>query len=236
MHRIKRISVRSSNFSWPFCEEGQLKLELRTFITAAFCILLTAFYLLPAVQAQSTGGIKGKVRNLNGDSIGGATITARQNGKDLKTVTAGNKGDFTLDGLESGVYNVVFEARGYSSGVKYDVPVQSGKIRDLGGNLIMQVDRGSFVIINGSVYYKSGHSIPGADVKIERINGDGSVRKVTTLYTDIGGEFAFRQKEGAAKFRITATFRGVSASKDIEVDSAAIYRLAITLDLERGEK
>lgn len=200
-----------------------------------FCLLLSAFCLLPSVHAQ-TGGIKGKVRNMNGDGIGGATITARQNGKDLKTVKAGNKGDFQLEGLESGVYNVVFEANGYSSGVKYEVPVQSGKIRDLGGNLIMQVDRGSFVIINGSVYYKSGHSIPGADIKIERINADGSLRKVTTMYSDIGGEFAFRQKEGTAKFRITATYKGVSASKDIEVDTAAIYHIAITLNLERGEK
>jgi len=199
-------------------------------------ILLTAYCLPPTAYCQTTGGIKGKVRNMNGDGIGGATITARQNGKDLKTVTAGSKGDFLLEGLESGVYNVVFEASGYSSGVKYEVPVQSGKTRDLGGNLVMQVDRGSFVIINGSVFYKTGHSIPGADIKIERINANGSLRKVTTTYTDVGGEFAFRQKEGTAKFRITASYKGVSASKDIEVDSAAIYRLSIILDVERGDK
>ena len=223
MHRIRIVIEKYARFRFGL-------------LPTAFCLLAFAFCLPPTAYCQTTGGIKGKVRNMNGDGIGGATITARQNGKDLKTVTAGKKGDFQVDGLESGVYNVVFDARGYSSGVKYDVPVQSGKIRDLGGNLIMQVDRGSFVIINGSVYFKSGHSIPGADVKIERVNGDGSVRKVTTLYTDVGGEFAFRQKEGAAKFRITATYKGISASKDIEVDSAAIYRLSIILDVERGEK
>jgi hypothetical protein len=199
-------------------------------------VLLAAYCLPPAAYCQTTGGIKGKLRNLNGQGIGGATITARQNGKDLKSATSTGKGDFQLDGLESGVYNVVFDAKGYSSGVKYDVPVQSGKIRDLGANLIMQVDRGSFVIVNGSVFFKSGHSIPGAEVKVERINGDGSLRKITTTYSDNSGEFGFRQEEGAAKFRITATYKGISASKDIEVDNAAIYRLSIILDVERGDK
>lgn len=223
MHRIRVISEKYARFRY-------------SILPTAFCLLVFAYCLAPTAYCQATGGIKGKLRNLNGEGIGGATITARQNGKDLKSATSAAKGDFQLDGLESGVYNVVFDAKGYSSGVKYDVPVQSGKIRDLGGNLVMQVDRGSFVIVNGSVFFKSGHSIPGAEVKVERINWDGSLRKFTTLYSDSSGEFAFRQKEGAAKFRITATYKGVSASKDIEVDSAAIYRLSIILDVERGDK
>ena len=41
--------------------------------------------------------------------------------------------------------------------------------------------------------------------------------------------------EGAAKYRITATVKGVSVSKEVEVESAAIYRLALNLEA-KGEK
>jgi hypothetical protein len=47
------------------------------------------------------------------------------------------------------------------------------------------------------------------------------------------GEFTFKFSEGAAKYRVTASAKGASASKEIEVDSAAIYRLAINLNLNK---
>ena len=81
-----------------------------------------------------------------------------------------------------------------------------------------------------------GTSVAAAEVKVERVNSDGSTKKLGTLYTNISGEFAFRQPEGAAKFRITAKYKDTTASKEIEVDSAAIYRLAISLDVSRQEK
>jgi hypothetical protein len=54
--------------------------------------------------------------------------------------------------------------------------------------------------------------------------------------TNIRGEFIFRQPDGAAKYRMTAKFRDATATKDIEVTTAAIYRLAISLDINRQEK
>ena len=53
--------------------------------------------------------------------------------------------------------------------------------------------------------------------------------------TNIYGEFSFRQPEGAATYRLTAKYKNHTASKDIEVDNAAIYRLAISLDVSRQE-
>ena len=204
-------------------------------LPTAICLLLTVYCSLLTAHAQ-TGAVKGRVKNLNGDGIAGATITARLGGKDIRTTKSSGKGDFLLDNLESGVYNIVFDARGYSAGIKYSVEIKSGKTRDLGGNLILLVDRGTQVIVNGSVYYKNGTSLAGAEVKIERINADGSVRKMTTGYTNESGEFTFRQPEAKAKFRITATHKGVSGTKEIEVETAAVYRLAISLDISRPEE
>jgi len=191
--------------------------------------------MLPAVLAQ-TGGVKGKVKNLNGDGIGGATVTARLNGQDVRSATADKKGEFTIDGLEDGVYNIVVDARGYSSGVKTGVEVAKGKVRDLGDRLVLSTDRGSFVIVEGSVFDKNGASLPGAEIKVERVNADGSTRKLDIRpepYSDNSGEFAFRQRPGEQKLRITAKYDGKTAAKDLNVDNAAIYRLALSLDVER---
>ncbi|MEQ1646768.1 MAG: carboxypeptidase-like regulatory domain-containing protein, partial [Pyrinomonadaceae bacterium] len=197
--------------------------------------VLAAFCLLPSAYAQ-TGGLKGKVKNMEGDGIGGAEVTARLNGKDIRTVTANSRGDFILEPLDAGLYNLVFDAKGYAAAVKHNVEVKAGKTKDLGGGLILMVDRGMQVIIEGSVYYKNGTSLAGAEVKIERVNPDGSTSKVRTMYASESGEVVLRQGEGKAKFRFTATHKGVTGSKEIEVDGAARYRFSIILDVERERK
>ncbi|MBK6724008.1 MAG: carboxypeptidase regulatory-like domain-containing protein [Acidobacteria bacterium] len=145
-------------------------LNLRTTAVIAAVLLFSAFGTLLTANAQTTGGLKGKVKNMEGGGIAEATVTARLNGKDIRTVTSNNRGDFTLDGLESGLYNVLFDAKGYAAAVKYNVEVKPGKTRDMGSGLILMVDRGMQVIIEGSVYYKDGTSLSGAEVKIERVN------------------------------------------------------------------
>jgi hypothetical protein len=198
-------------------------------------LLLTAsafLYSLP-VQGQMTGGVKGKVRNSNGNTIAGASITARVNGKDLRTAHTDKKGEFVLQGLEPGVYSFVFDANGYQSGVKSGIEVAGGKTRDLGDRLILAPDRGSFVIITGSVFDRGGHSLPDAEVRIDRLKADGSAKKLVTLYSNGVGEFAHRQAPGEQRFRVTASFGGKTASKEIQVDTAAIYRVALSLDVDR---
>ncbi len=203
--------------------------------TAVFAILL-AFSALTVFAQAATGGAKGKVRNAKGDGIPGATITARLTGKDIKSVKSDAKGNFELTGLEPGVYNFVFEKSGYGAGVKYNVEIKSKSVVNLGDNLALMQDQGTLVLINGSVYNQDGRSITGAKIEIERINADGSTKKVGSGYTSVSGEFTFRQPEGAATFRVTATMKGVKGSKEITVDSAGVYRLAITLNLAKEEK
>jgi hypothetical protein len=209
---------------------------MKIFKNAAFFVLLLTLSSLSAFAQSETGGAKGKVRNVKGDGIGSATITARLKGQDVKTVKSDAKGNFEMSGLQPGIYNFVFDKSGYGSGVKYNIEIKKKKTENLGDRLILMVDQGSLVLINGSVYNQDGRSITGAKIEIERINSDGSTKKVGNGYTNVSGEFTFRQPDSAAKFRVTASIKGVSDSKELTVDSAGIYRLAITLNLPKEEK
>ncbi len=199
---------------------------MKKFIISSLFLVLSA----GLVFAQSTGGLKGKVRDTKGKSISGVTITVRQKGEDLKSVKSDSKGEFVMEGLKPGIYNVVFERDGYGAGVLYNVEVQKKRVGDLGNRLVMSVDQGTLVIINGSVFNQFGGSIYGAKVEIERIS-DSSTIKLGSSYTSQSGEFIFRFTEKNDRFRVTATAKGISATKEIEVNGAAVYRLALTLVL-----
>lgn len=196
-------------------------------------IAVSVFLLSASVLAQSTGGVRGKVRTNSGKGIAGANVTVRQDGKDLKSVNADSKGDFLIDGLESGRYNIVFEAKGYSSGVLYNVEIKKGRVFDLGDRLMLATDRGTQVLVHVSVYYKEGTSVTAAKVELHQVNSDGTTKKLATGSTNVSGEYTFRRPEGTAKLRVIASINGVSGSKDMEVSEAAIYRTAISLDTSR---
>lgn len=196
-------------------------------------LLPTAFCLLATAYGQSTGGVKGTVRALNGSAIAGATVTARQNGVDGKTATANAKGQFVLDGLEPGVYNFVFDAKGYAAGVRFNVEVKKDKVKDLGDRLILSVDKGSQIIVYGSVFYKEGTSAPGVEVEIQEVRSDGSVHFITKTETNYMGEFGVRLSQRASKLRFTAKYRDGVGVKDLDVDAPQIYRVAVSLNVSR---
>ncbi|MCA1639379.1 MAG: carboxypeptidase-like regulatory domain-containing protein [Acidobacteria bacterium] len=200
----------------------------------SFVLLILSFVLSVSLAfAQDAGSIKGKVRTSKGDGISSVKVIARQKNEDIKSVMSDANGKFVLNGLESGLYNVVFNKNGYSAGVMYNIEVKKKEVNDLGDRLILTVDQGTLVLIKGSVFDQNGRSIYGAKVEIVKITGAGSTRKIGSGLTTQSGEFTFRQPEQPAKFRITASAKGVSASKEISVDSAGIYRLAITLNVEK---
>ena len=198
-----------------------------------FVFLILSLVLFAGIAAAQESGVKGKVRDAKGDGINGAKITARQDGKDIKSTASDRKGNFELMGLKAGIYNLVIDKSGYSAGLLYNVEVKDDKIRDLGNRLILTVDQGTQVIIKGSVFDPNGRSVGGAKVEIERVLSDGSTKKAGSDYASESGEFTFRFPEGVNKFRVTASAKGAKASQEVEVDSAAIYRLAITLNMEK---
>lgn len=198
--------------------------------------IIAAFIFIAATAAVSFAqGVEGKVRDQKGKGIANAVITLRLDGKDIKTGKTDSKGKFRISGVKPGSYNLLVEADGYSSGLKTAVEIKD-KMRDLGDNLILRVDPGTMIIINGSVFFREGTSLSGAKVEVEEVRSDGTVKKLGTYYTTIRGEFTHRMSEKTSKIRVTAKFKGITGIKEIDVDNAAIYRTAITLDISRNDR
>src|SRR5437867_3223718 len=126
---------------------------LRITIRSAVAVIFAACFVTVAA-AQGTGGIKGKVRDWNGNGLAGILISARQKGVDIKSVTSGKNGEFLLVGLQPGTYNIAFDGEGYSTGVLYNVEVKKDKIRGLSDRLLLTRDRGAQVFVKGIVFYR----------------------------------------------------------------------------------
>jgi hypothetical protein len=198
--------------------------------------LFALVFAVGALAAAAQTGVKGKIRTNRGDGIANAIVIARKDGKDVRSSKSDSKGNFVLDGLESGRYNIVFDANGYTSGVLYNVEVKKGVVRDLGERLMLSTDPGTQVIIRGSVFFLEGTSVTGAKIEMERVNADGSTKSLGNAVTNVSGEFTFRRPPGVDKLRITASYKGVEGSKVVDVDNPAIYRLAITLKMSRNDR
>jgi len=177
----------------------------------------------------------GKVRTKEGKGIDAVTITARKDGSNIKSTTTDRKGQFKLGGLSPGLYNLVFEKDGYSGGVLYDVVIKKKKTNNLGARLVLTVDQGTLVIIEASVFNENGFSLYGAKLVVEEIMEDGTAKKVDSGVSSQDGDAVFRFPVGARKYRITASAKGVEASKTVEVEEPALYRTAITLDLSKDQ-
>lgn len=184
-----------------------------------------------SVVGQDIGGVKGKVRTPQGNTLAEVKVTARQDEKDVKSTVTNKNGEFVLDGLKTGKYSFNFYKSGFSSGTVNNVEVGKNKIRDLGSRLVLDIDEGTLVMIKGSVFDQDGRSIFGAKVEIARVLSDGSIKRLGSKYSTQSGEFTFRFSEANAIYRVTASLKGKTATKDVTVDNAAIYRLALTLDL-----
>ncbi len=187
------------------------------------------------VVAQ-TGGIKGRVRANSGDGIANASVSLTKGSEHIKTVKTGSDGTFTMSGIAPGFYGLRVEADGYASGSMFGFEVKKNKVRDLGNSLFLTVDQGNLVILRGSVFTTEGTSIPGAKVILGRIGPDGIARELASTYSSESGEFIFRRPAGAAKYRVTAKYKGVSGSNEVTAENPAVYQVAVSLDLSGKDK
>jgi hypothetical protein len=201
-----------------------------------FSVLIAVIVLSSAAFAQNTGGLKGKIRDLKGSIITGATVEARQGGSVIKSTTSNSKGDFLLTGLAEGVYNIGVDANGYATGVMFNVEVKKNKVRDLGSRLMLSPDRGMQNFIRGIVFFKENLSVHGASVELFAMNSDGSYRKAAAGMSNEMGEFGFVQPGTIKRFKVKATYKGVSAEKIVETESPAVHRLTLTLNISRAEQ
>ncbi|MEP6741137.1 MAG: carboxypeptidase-like regulatory domain-containing protein [bacterium] len=200
--------------------------------TRSFLILLVMLVLgtAPVVaQDKATGGFKGKVRVEVGTPAG-VTVVVRQADREVGRVVTDKSGEFAVNRLKPGLYGVTLRKAGLSIGTIENIEVKAGKTRSLGDRLILTIDEGSIAFIRGSVFDPSGRSVPNARVELARIEADGNVKKIDGRVTNEIGSFVFRLTPDLAKYRVTVKARySDPVSKDVEIDGAAVYRIALTV-------
>ncbi|HJT68169.1 MAG TPA: carboxypeptidase-like regulatory domain-containing protein [Pyrinomonadaceae bacterium] len=180
-------------------------------------------------QDKSTGAIKGKVRVETGTPAG-VTVIVRRGQTEVTHASTEKNGEFLVSRLAPGIYGLTFRKAGLSIGTIEDVEVKAGKTRSLGDHLILTIDEGSIAFLSGSVFTADGRSVPNAKVELSRILEDGSVKKIDGRITTETGSFKFRLSPEQAKYRVSVKTSGAEPiSKDVEIDGAAVYRVALSL-------
>jgi len=180
-------------------------------------------------QDKTTGSIKGKVRVAVGTPLG-VTVVIREGEKEIGQVSTDKNGEFLVTRLPPGKYGLTFRKPGLSIGTIENIEVKSGKTRSLGSNLVLEIDEGSIAFIRGSVFNSEGRSVPNAKVELARILEDGTAKKIDGRLTTETGSFSFRLAPDLAKYRVSVKPDGGEAvSKDVEIDGAAVYRVALSL-------
>jgi len=189
-------------------------------------LLLAALSITCVAQDKTTGAIKGKVRVERG-SPSGVAVILMQGDQEVSRTTTDKRGDFLLSRIVPGSYSVKFRKAGLAVGTFDEVTVRAGQTRGLGDRLYLTIDEGSIAFIRGSVFTEDGRSVPGVRVDLERVSGENS-RKLDSRVTTETGEFVFRLPPDAAKYRVTLKADGTEpASKTVDVETAAVYRVAL---------
>src|SRR6476619_2151464 len=190
-------------------------------------IMVVASSVLVA-QDKSLGAIKGKVRVETGTPAG-VTVVVRRGETEVTRSTTNKDGEFLVSKLTPGIYGLTFRKTGLSIGSIEDVEVKAGKTRSLGDRLILTIDEGSIAFLSGSVFTAEGRSVPNAKVELSRVMEDGSVKKIDGRITTETGSFKFRLSPDPAKYRVSVKMDGEPVTKDVEIDGAAVYRVALSL-------
>ena len=178
---------------------------------------------------KSLGTIKGKVRVETGTPAG-VSVVVRRGEKEVTRVETQKGGDFVVSRLTPGIYGLTFRKPGLSIGTIEDIEVKAGKTRSLGDRLVLTIDEGSIAFLSGAVFNAAGRSVPNAKVELERILDDGTTKKIDGRLTTETGSFKFRLSPDPAKYRVSVKLEGAEpVTKDVEVDGAAVYRVALNL-------
>jgi len=184
---------------------------------------------ISAAQDKSLGTLKGKVRVETG-TPGGVTVVVRRGETEVTRATTDKNGDFVVSKLTPGKYGLTFRKPGLSIGTMEDIEIKAGKTRSLGDRLILTIDEGSIAFVSGSVFNADGRSVPNAKIELLRILEDGTTKKIDGRVTTETGSFKFRLSPEPGKYRLSVKRDGAEpVTKDVEVDGAAVYRIALSL-------
>ena len=200
----------------------------KTAVALVLMIIVTGV-ALGQEKDKSLGAIKGKIRVETG-TPSGVTVVVRRGETEVTRVQTAKGGDFIVSRLTPGTYGLTFRKPGLSIGTIEEVEVKAGKTRSLGDRLVLTIDEGSIAFLSGAVFAADGRSVPNAKVELARILADGTTKKVDGRVTTETGSFKFRLSPDAAKYRVSVKTDGAEpVSKDVDIDGAAVYRVALNL-------
>lgn len=195
-------------------------------ISVVSVLLLLAVTSL--AQDKGTATIKGRVRAEQG-SASGVSVILLQGDQEVTRVATDKKGEFTIARIVPGSYSVTFRKPGLAIGSIPELSLKAGQKRVL-HDLVLGIDEGSIAFLRGSVFTESGRSVPGVRVELARIVAENSIQKIDSRITGETGEFVFRLSPETARYRVTVKAdKAEPVSKDVEIDSAAVYRVALTV-------
>jgi len=206
---------------------------MKTHLKSGIRVVAVLLLLLLTRAGAQTGIVKGKVKEINGKALDGVLVRAtNQKNKEIKREsTTDSKGEFVITDLPEGEYVFSFEKRSYKKFTTRKLALAAGENLNLNRVIEMSRESEPYAIIRGAVLYGSGFSLPGASVIIERI--DGKKYKQETISLE-AGEFAFRLKAEAAKYRITASGRGFQpASTEIQIENDEVRNIVLNLQPEK---
>lgn len=209
--------------------------RLKIFLTLA-ALTLSLAAAGEAAQKKSkkpeptTGGIAGRIRVDSGATPGNISVTVQQGDTEVSKTTTDARGNFEVQGLAPGSYGLTLRKAGLQVGRMENVEVRAGKTVSLKNHLFLPVDEGSIAHLRGSVFTAEGRGVGGARIELARIEEDGSLKKIDDRVANGYGMFAFRLPPARARYRVTAKADGMQVgTQDVEVDGAAIFRVAVTL-------
>ena len=208
-----------------------LKFTKTLFVIATLLVVAAVSFGQSKSQGKdkTLGAIKGKVRVETG-TPGDVTVVVRRGETEVTRATTQKNGEFVVSGLTPGRYGLTFRKPGLSVGSMEDIEVVAGKTRSLGDRLILTIDEGSIAFLSGSVFSADGRSVPNAKVELARIQEDGSAKKIDGRVTTETGSFKFRLSPEPGKYRVSVKpSNGEPVTKDVDVDGAAVYRVALSL-------
>src|SRR5579885_360113 len=181
-------------------------------------------------EQPTTGVVVGRVRVESGKSAAGISVKLRRGDEEVAQATTNAKGEFEFRNLEPGTYGLTLRKPGLQVGTMENLEVRAGETVSLRDHLFLRVDEGSIAFIKGSVFDAGGRSFPGAHVELARVEPDGSVKKIGDQFTNVTGSFDFRLPPEGARYRVTAKADGMeTATQEVSVEGAAIYRTALSL-------
>jgi hypothetical protein len=202
----------------------------RTIAVLLVAIALASVGAAQKNQPPTTGGLKGKVRVDSGSTPGGVGVVLRRGEEEVAHAETDAKGQFELRGVAPGQYTLTLRKPGLKTAQIRPVEIRAGKVGSLPERVFLPADEGSLAFVMGSVFDPDGRSVRGARIEIALVGDDGSARKVDGRVTTESGQFSFQLQPRQARYRLTAKADGgLEATKEVEVDSAMVYRVALTL-------